>query len=310
MLPVVVGPNSRRRDGEFRLRLTDKAKRHDFMNLGADEHENRRAWANLGKLSWYQPSLRPHPLATVLAAHPIDRCVDAKTPQPLIAIRRYVKGEVVYFAFNETWRLRRLYGEKYYSQFWGQLIYRLGLGRALGEQKRFRVETDRHVYQAGQKVRVTVEAYDRSYEPLETDRLSARLLVGKDEQTAFSIPLSRNKVIFETSLPVFSTGLHRLLVKDPVTMEEVEVTFKVAPITAERRSAVRNVAVQGALAERTGGKTYELHEIGGLAQDIRDRPIVQFSERRLPLWNTRLVLIVALALMLGEWLTRKLLNLQ
>ena len=318
MLPVVTGPGTRRRDGQFPLRLTAKAQQYDFMNLGDSAHENLGAWRNLRKLQWYQPSLRPHPLATVLADHPMDRCVDGKTPQPLIAIRRYGKGEVVYFAFNETWRLRRLYGEKYYSRLWGQLIYRMGLSRALGSQKRFRVETDRHVYQAGQKVHVTVEAYDKNYKPLElaANSLSARLLAqqapgeSKMSQTELGIPLSRDKVIFETSLPIFTTGLHRLLVKDPITLEEVETTFKVAPTTVEQRSAVRNVALQRALAEYTGGKPYELHEIGNLVGDIQDRSVEEFSERRFPLWNTWLVLLVGLGLMLGEWLTRKLLNLQ
>ncbi len=316
MLPVVTGPGTRRRNDEFTLRLTPQANDYDFMSLGQSEHESLRAWANLKKLQWYQPSLRPHPLATVLADHPMDRCVDGKTPQPLIAIRRYGKGEVVYFAFNETWRLRRLYAEKYYSQLWGQLIYRMGLSRALGSQKRFRVETDRHVYQAGQKVHITVEAYDKNYEPLAVTSLPARLLAqqapgdSKISQMKLNIPMSRDKVIFETSVPILSTGLHRLLVKDPITLEEVETTFKVAPTTAEGRSAVRNVALQGALAEHTGGRVYELHEIGKLATDIKDRSIEEFSERRLALWNTWWVLLVAVGLMLGEWLTRKLLNLQ
>ncbi len=316
MLPVVTGPSARRRNHEFTLRLTAQAQQYNFMSLGNSAHENVQAWANLRKLQWYQPSLRPHPLATVLADHPMDRCVDGKTPQPLIAVRRYGKGEVVYFAFNETWRLRRLYGEKYYSQFWGQLIYRMGLSRALGSQKRFRVSTDRHVYQAGQKVHITVEAYDKNYEPLDVNSLSARVIAqqasgeSKPSQTNASIPLSRDKVIFETSIPVFSTGLHRLLVKDPITGEEVETTFKVAPTTAEGRSAIRNMALQRALADHTGGKAYELHEIGNLATDVKDRSIEEFSERRLPLWNTWLVLLVAVGLMMGEWLIRKLLNLQ
>lgn len=338
MLPVVPDENMRRRDGQFNLVLTPQAEQYDFMRLADNDYENMQGWNNLRKLQWYQPSARPHPLATVLASHPVHRCVDGKTPQPLIAIRRFGKGEVVYFAFNETWRLRRFYGEKHYSRLWGQLIYRMGLSRALGSQKRFRVETDRPRYQAGQKVRITVEAYDRAYRPLPpvTTSLQARLLapqalgVSKRLETELKIPRSgapklggkqsapgesgppqpRGSVIFETSIPVFTTGDHRLLVRDPVTMEEVEATFKVAPTTAERRSVVRNVALQHALARHTGGKSYELHEIGDMAEVIKERPVEEISHRRLPLWNTWLVLVLVLVLMLGEWLTRKLLNLQ
>ena len=108
------------------------------MQLGADEAENRKAWDNLGPLPWYQPVSRPHPLATVLAQHPTDTCVDGKTPQPLIAIRRYGRGEVIYLGFNETWRLRRKYGELYYRQFWGQMIHRLGLEPCPGQPEAVR----------------------------------------------------------------------------------------------------------------------------------------------------------------------------
>jgi hypothetical protein len=318
MLPVVPGPGIRLRHGQFNLSLTPQAEQYDFMKLGDNDYENAQAWGSFRKLQWYQPGLRPHPLATVLAEHPRDRCVDARTPQPLIAVRRYGKGEVIYFAFNETWRLRKLFGEKYYSQFWGQIIYRMGLSRALGSQKRFRVETDRAVYQAGQKVRVTVEAYNRNYEPLDlpTGSLSARMIAqqvsgqSKPAQTLVSIPLSRDKVIYETSIPIFTSGLHRLMVKDPITLDEVEATFKVSPTTAEGRSAVRDVAMQHALAENTGGKTYELHQVASLADDVRDRSVEEYSNRRLPLWNTWFVLVLGLTLMLGEWLTRKLMNLQ
>jgi hypothetical protein len=212
MLPVVIDPSARPRDEDFELRLTPAARQYDFMMLGDSDEEHALAWANMGALPWYQPVARPHPLATVLAAHPTDRCADEKTPQPIIAVRRFGKGEVVYFGFNETWRLRRKYGEKYYRQLWGQMIYRLGLGRALGSQKRFMPQTDLKVYQVGDKVRASVEAYNADYEPLTADKLTARLLVDKDDggkapaPVEMTLPLARVKVIFEATFPALTAG--------------------------------------------------------------------------------------------------------
>ena len=316
MLPVVIDPGSRIRDGDFELRLTPAAGQVDFMSLGENEQENLMAWDNLGRLTWYQPVARRHPLGTVLAQHPTDRCSDEKTPQPLIAIRRFGKGEVVYFGFNETWRLRRKYGERYYRQLWGQIIYRLGLGRALGSQKRFLVQTDRRTYQAGDKVRVIVEAYNSDYEPLEVKKLSARLVADESkgprapEPVPLTIPLARDKVIFETSFPIFTTGSHRLILQDPVTLEQVPVSFKVAPVAAERLSAVRDYSLQTALAGQTGGASYELTEMHRIPERITAPRLVETTERRFELWNTWLVLLLGLALMLSEWLVRKLQNLR
>ncbi|MBI5724676.1 MAG: hypothetical protein HZA50_12005 [Planctomycetes bacterium] len=316
MLPVVPDPAAALHDAsEFALKLTPQAKQFDFMNLGANEQDNRKAWANMSGMPWYQPVLRPHPLATVLAVHPSEKCSDGQTPQPLIVARKFGKGEVIYLGFNEMWRLRKKYGEKYYRQFWGQLIYRLGLGRALGSQKRFVVETDRRIYQAGDKVRVTAEAYNANFEPLETAKLDGKLMQFDEAgtslkgQSPISIPLGRDKVVFETMLPVFTTGQHRLLVRDPVTSQDVEVGFQVAPVTAERRNAVMDSALQQSLAGLTGGKAYDLADVNKLAADIAAPQYEQMIERRFAVWNTWLCLILVVTLMLGEWAVRKWINL-
>ena len=179
MLPVVVDGDAKRDDRLFTPRLTPYASQFDFMQLGNSVAENQKGWNNLGQLPWYQPASRVHPLATVLLEHPNDTCIDGKTHQPLVAIRRYGRGEVVYLAFDETWRLRRKYGESYYRQFWGQMIHRLGLSHALGSQKRFVVRTDRQQYQSNDNVLLTVEAYDENFEPLVAEKLPDHKIWGE-----------------------------------------------------------------------------------------------------------------------------------
>src|SRR6476660_4254318 len=77
------------------------------------------------------------------------------------------------------WRLRRQYGEKYYRQFWSQLIYRLGMSHALGFDKRFVVRLDQEEYRAEDKVQVSVEAYDQNYEPLADESLPEHGLIAE-----------------------------------------------------------------------------------------------------------------------------------
>ncbi len=320
MLPVVVDGETRIQDQrEFRLQLTPAAEQVDFMQLGGgDDAENAKAWDDLGPLPWYQPVSRPHPLATVLAQHPTETCVDGKTPQPLIAIRRYGKGEVIYLGFNETWRLRRRYGELYYRQLWGQMIHRLGLSHALGSQKRFVVRTDRQQYQSDDKVTLTAEAYDANFEPLSDEKLADRKLVGElllperagegAEPVPIAVPQLREGV-FETRIPVALGGDYRIRLKDPVTGEFSEVNFQVASLSAERRSAVRNVALQNAIAAETEGRSYDLTTVDSLADDIRTNSRSETSIRVLPLWDTWLVFSVVVTLMMSEWFARKLINL-
>lgn len=319
ILPVVAEAGSRpRSDKPFALHLTTDATTYDFMQLGGDERENTLAWNNLGPLPWYQPVARLHPLGTALAVHPADKCVDGTTPEPIIAIRRYGKGEVIYLGFNETWRLRKKYGELYYRQFWGQMIHRLGLSHALGSQKRFVVRTDRQQYQPDDKVLLTVEAYNANFEPLAADdlpdhTLSAELTTpgasAEGKRTlGMAVPQFREGV-FETRFGVSVPGEHKISVTDPITHEKSEVLFQVANIAVERRSAVRNVPLAREIALATGGKSYDLASVADLVKDFQPKLKTETSIRVFALWDNWLAFSVVIFLMLGEWLTRKLTNL-
>jgi len=324
MLPVVLDGGERPVEKKpFEMQLSADAGLVDFMQLGEDDADNRKAWANLGPLPWYQPVARPHPQATVLAVHPTDTCVDGKTRQPIIAIRRYGRGQVVYVGTNETWRLRRNYGERYYRQFWGQMIHRLGLSHALGSQKRFVVRTDAPRYQSDDTVVVTVEAYDANFEPLSEQtlpgrKLAARLFRPQRDQAARdsdgeeSEPVTLAQLrpgVFETRLPVNEGGGYRLRVADPVTQEESEVAFTVTSLSAERRSAVRNVALQNGLAAETSGRSYDLLSADAMIDDIKPAARSERSVRVFPLSMTWLCFGTGVLLMVGEWILRKRTNL-
>ena len=320
MLPVVVDPDGRRRDDkEFRPALTPIAFQYDFMRLGQTEQEQLKGWNNMGKLPWFQPVRRVEIKGTqVLAEHPTEMCLDGKTPQPLIAIRQYGRGEVVYIAFNEMWRLRRLYGEEYYRQFWGQLIHRLGLSHALGSHKRFVVRTDRPQYRADDQVLVTVEAYDKEFQPLDEKDVPDHRLVAElirpdrdsdgNRSQIFSIPQLKPGV-FETRVPVFSGGEYRLRVTDPVTNEAIDVNFDVANVSVERRNPVRNVSLQKNIAAETHGKSYDLTDVDRFTDDFTAPRLRETSVEILPLWSTWLTFGLVIAALMVEWFVRKLVNL-
>ena len=320
MLPVVVDPDSKRRDGkEFRLTLTPVAGQFDFMRLGLTDAENLKGWNNLSKLPWYQPVRRVESRGTqVLAEHPTDMCADGKTPQPLIAIRQYGRGEVVYVAFDEMWRLRKLYGESFYRQFWGQLIHRLGLSHALGSHKRFVVRTDKTQFRSDDQVQVTVEAYDKEFHPLDEKeipdrRLSAELIrpdrdsEGNRAQT-FGIPQLKQG-IFETRVPVFSGGEYLLRVTDPIANEVVEMNFNVANVSIERRNAIRNVMLQKNIAAETGGKSYDLLDVDQFPDEFQPVRQKETSLEIIPLWSTWLTFGLMISLLIVEWFVRKRVNL-
>ena len=261
---------------------------------------------------------------TVLAEHPTDTCINGKTKQPLIAVRQYGRGEVVYIAFNEMWRLRRLYGEKYYRNFWGPLIKRLGLSHALGQQKRFVSRTDRKEYQADDKVLLTVEAYDEDFNPLTEEEIEKRSqqksleyelrLPGPGSSTATVKQQARVSLlrpgVFETRIPVFQAGEYSIRVRDPITGKYADpIHFQVASLSAERRSAVRDSTVQHRLADLSGGQAYELTNVNNILKDFSPTTLTERTLDIRQLWSTWPCFALLILLMLGEWWCRKLVNL-
>ena len=318
MLPVVPTDGAVATVKPFRPRLTAEASLQEFMRLGRDDADNARAWAKLDPLPWYQPVERPHPQATVLLAHPTDRCADGRTPQPLIAVRRFGRGEVVYVAFDEMWRMRKGVGDRYYRQFWGQLIYRLGLSHALGSSKRFVVRSDADKYQPGDVAIVTVEAYDRDFRPLRAEDVAGRSLAGelvspearRGESRPQPVALQQlREGLFEARVQLGDAGEYRMRVTDPLTGEAAEAAFRVDALSAEKRSVVRNTALAGMLASRTGGRAYDLVTAVRLPDEIDAVARPERSERVFPLSNTWLCFAAVVGLMLGEWLLRKRTNL-
>ncbi|MDA0285073.1 MAG: hypothetical protein O3B86_17120 [Planctomycetota bacterium] len=321
MLPVIVDPDGQFRDDhEFELQLTPLASSFDFMRLGESDVENAKGWKNLGNQPWYQPVRRVESSATtVLAEHPRDTCVDGRTPQPLIAIRRYGRGEVIYLAHNEMWRLRRKYGETYYRQFWGQMIHRLGLSHALGSQKRFVVRADRQQYQPDQTALITVEAFDENFEPLTGDMLDERHLTGEvwlpgrsTEAPGETRPITLAEYrpgVFETRVPVSEAGNYVVRVNDPVSLEPVDVYFQVADLSVERRSATRNRSLQESIAAETGGRSSELYNAREMLAKFDPPRMTETTVEVIPLWSTWLTFGLVIGMMFVEWLVRKFANL-
>jgi hypothetical protein len=324
ILPVVVDSSAHLRDDHpFHMQLSLDALNYKFMQLGESDQSgdaSRRAWDNMGMLPWYQPVKWKHPLATVLAEHPTDMTADGKSHQPLIAIREFPSGgKVVYVGFNETWRLRRKYGELYYRQFWGQMIQHIGLSNHIGLEKRFVVKTDKLQYRPDERVRLTVQAYDANFEPLTTDKLpdkalSAELLVPARAEGApaelQTLAVSQlNKGVFEIEFPVSTSGGYHVRVKDPITGTAKDVTFRVVNLSPERQAVVRNVQLQEQIATESQGKSYDLESASRIPDEINLKSLKETSTKVFALWSTWLCFGLVVFLMLGEWLVRKMINL-
>mgnify|MGYP006982477534 FL=1 len=80
-------------------------------------------------------------------------------------------------------------------------------------------------------------------------------------------------------------------------------------MSAERRSAVRNIAVQQNIAASTNGRSYELDTVYAILDDFAPAQLTETTLEIFPLWSTWLCFTLVVALLLMEWFVRKLVNL-
>ena len=117
------------------------------------------------------------------------------------------------------------------------------------------------------------------------------------------------KGVFEARIPVLAVGEYSLRVKDPVTGKFDEQRFEVTPLSAERRRGVRDEKLQNDLARQTGGRAYDLTNVSRLPDDLKLDAVEERLTRNTALWSTPLWFAVVVMLMLGEWLSRKMIKL-
>ncbi len=316
LLPVSVDPTAPVRDKEpVVLQLTPQAAEYPFMQLGgsASLPEMQHAWDALGPLPWYQPVEGVRPSATVLAEHPTALCAGGRK-QPLIAIRPYGSGEVVYLAFNETWRLRRAHGEELFRRFWKEVMSRLALKHALGENKRFVVQTQQPRYRVDETVTVNVMADDAQYKALSENAVPGGKLtgewvlpaVGAEKPLVQKLSLTQVEPgLFSTHFVVTTPGEHRVNVIDPITHKPKEATFTAYSTSVERQSPVRNKAVQEAVAADSGGVACDLKDVDTLLSQIQPSPRTETSVEVVSLVNTWGCFLVVAGLLFVEWVVRK-----
>ena len=135
-------------------------------------------------------------------------------------------------------------------------------------------------------------------------------ICASDESVTESISVTELRPgVFEARIPVFEGGEYRIRVTDPIENEAVETHVQVRSLSAERLSAVRNVAIQESVARASNGRSYELPTISQFLEDFKPPRLTEKTVEVFPLWNTWMCFGLVVLLLLSEWLTRKLVNL-
>ncbi|MCG8403880.1 MAG: hypothetical protein MI923_01655 [Phycisphaerales bacterium] len=313
LLPIRIAPNFLGRyetamENSFTPKLTIEGREHPIFRFEFDRARNDELMSSMPGWYWFASVLGSQPAATVLAVHPSVQ--SQQGAMPIMVLGRFGAGRTFYLGSDDLWRWRRYSGESYYENTWLQVIRTLARGRKLGTRRSWRLETDRKAYQLGRKVQVELVT-GRKAGP---HALGETVVLVHDERDALvdRITLTPNEMIRGTWQGEFiprRTGILALSLEEPVGFagaESPEHTISVTARDAERDRLESDHAFLRNLAVRSGGSFREMtDDLDELIAGLPDRSERIPDDVEEPLWDTRLILIVFIGLIVTEWIIRK-----
>jgi hypothetical protein len=311
---VRVPPADQSLDEGFQVRPTELGWVSPPLQLGNTSRQNREVWQNLPPLYWLLevPELKPG--ARVLAEHP-SRTGPNGQPLPVLVMQYVGAGKVWLQATDETYRWRWRDGEACFARYWMQLLHYLERSKSRDNESVAVLSTDRGdepgraaVYRQGEAVGLHVKFIDDASAPAEDKSVKVVLeSAGRPNREIFLDRSAIGRAAFETALSDLPQGEYHAWLSSPVIPDETpSVDFQIVPPAGEFEKLQSDFTGMKAAAAKTGGRFYTFDKTAHL---LRDLPAGQRmpldAPRMVPLWNNPAMLLLFLAILIGEWLFRK-----
>jgi hypothetical protein len=277
-----------------------------IMTLDVPRERNQDLWARIHPMFKLPMLDGPKPGASVLAT--VSRGLGRGEAYPLIAWQRYGSGKVLFVGTDQLWRLRFKTGDKYHARFWGQAIQFLTLSRLLGESKRIQVETDRPDYLTGQRVAVSVNVLDETYEPVKAPSYSLYLerTAPTKQSTLIRLePVLHIPGLYQGFLTPDQPGRYEIRAPggDPTLANTAEFNVKAADLESIERAMQEELLRN--MADASGGRYFTARDLPKLVETVAGEERTNVIRRERELWDLPIVFLAFLALIGTEWLLRR-----
>jgi len=291
----------------FQFRPTPEGMRHPLLRFEVKPEQNEETIAALEGWYWYARVAAPKPGAVVLADHPGD--ITPEGPMPLIVSGRYGAGRTLYLGSDDVWRWRRYHSEAYYDAFWLNMLRVLAGDRRLGGAN-WRFSTDRRTYEIGQRATFELTARNPSA-AIGLSQVRVRIDDARGEPRGASTlkRVTPDSLRFEGTYVPDREGVLTATAVVPLSQAaetRPSRSLTVQAVAPERRVPEADHAFLADLAARSGGKSVGPEGLAELAASIPDRSVRITDDVVESLWDTRLALLLFMALLVTEWVGRKL----
>lgn len=256
-------------------------------------------WAALPTLSTVNAPGRLRPGATVL----LEGQGSAGT-QPALAVQRYGRGKSAVFMPQDAWRWQLTdklpEGDRTHAAFWERLLR----WTVNDVPEQVELEAEPGLTAPGEPVELRARVNDSTYAPQDDARVTVRVV--PPDAPSYDVPLEADLGTpgeYRGRFTPQSAGTHRLDLMairglDTVLAEGLVVSD---PDRGDPGAVERDDGVLGRIAERTGGRSYDLADLGSLPDDVLLTRSGVTARESSDLWDAPLIFFLFLLLLGFDW---------
>ena len=323
------GQRSEYYNGPLQVVIPPKAAMHPIWRIVDDPEQNRQVLDRMPAFSGTNLTDRLKPAATALGLS--DRPLPGSAVVTVFSCQNFGRGRTFAMATDTTvgWgaEFEKNWGEgdnRYFRKFWRNVIRWL-TENSIGANRRLHVETDKVIYRPGQEIQVTAKAFDEKLEETDRYRVDARVH-GPSEPESEASGAGGTNLVPQLSSAVYTakltsppasevldnpgSTLHPLVLD--VTAHDGDsvvatssIPLQVIDDPAEFRDPRPDSAQLERLAQAASGRV--IHTPFDLAALLAQHPqaSVRTVVARSPLWDSALLWLLFMGLLVSEWILRR-----
>lgn len=288
-----------------RLQLTEAGAKLASLSMLPGDGENRQLWRVLPAPHWVAP-VRVLPGVETLAEATI-----AESKMPVLALRRFGAGRVLYSATDETWRWRYEVADRYHARYWNQIAtWIMEQPYAVSDQF-VSLDVGSISYAPGEAAKLRVRLRDEQGRPIVHATVQAELR--RDGQKIATAILQADEnlggVFRGETDPLAEPGQYDVSVKvTGFTERQMRATtsFIVQPRTEGELAELRaDEQLLREMATDSGGQYLREEDAGQLAERLAPLSQGRVVESETALWQSYWWFVPIMLLFTCEWLVRK-----
>ena len=289
---------------EAQLALTRLGSGHWLTRFDISAERNTELWKQLPGFYWSAAVEKSRPGSEILAVH--DSIRNNWGRIPLLAIRPFGNGKVLFMGTDSAWRWRRGVEDLYHYRFWSQVVRWMAHQRHISQDEGIRLTYTPEKPEIGQTVHLSATVMDRSGYPLQEGRVVASITTPSGSKETFDMQAEAGGWgVFRASMEARESGMHIIEVRSTEENRRLETRLEVLRPVVEKIGKPARGDVLEEITRISRGKKVDTTGLNALIEQISVLPEPKPIEIRFRLWANPIWGAVLLGLLAIYWIGRK-----